>query len=257
MLVPAWKFALIGASGVSRLGRSPLLLLVFVLLPAVGDFAWAGSYRVAERSLTLDPPASYCLIDRKVKAEAELYRFMVQTNAELNRVLAVFVDCADLQRWRAGELLFLERYGNILTPIEETAYPGVTRGAFLAELRKAMNWALPLGIEAGQARIEATVPELTIGQSESLGIIEADEAALYGGIAQRLEYEGRSFILLGIFSMTLIKDVPLSVNLYRPLQDQQTVARLISAQRRFLQQLLERNRNPGDQGASPATPDPG
>jgi hypothetical protein len=257
MRLPIWKFPVAGARSVLPFGRRLSLVFALALSPAAGGSALADSYRVAERSLILDPPSSYCLIDRSVKAEAELYRFMVETNADLNRVLAVFVDCAELQRWRAGELSLLERYGNILTPIEETAYPGVTRSAFLAELRKAMDWALPLGIAAGQARIEATVPELNVGQSESLGVIEADEAALYGGIAQRLEYEGRSFVLLGIFSMTLIKDVPLSVNLYRPLKDQQTVARLISEQRRFLQLLLARNRNLGGRGASPASSDPG
>jgi hypothetical protein len=195
MCLPIWKFPVAGARSVLPFGRRLSLVFALALSPAAGGSALADSYRVAERSLILDPPASYCLIDRSVKAEAELYRFMVETNADLNRVLAVFVDCAELQRWRAGELSLLERYGNILTPIEETAYPGVTRSAFLAELRKAMDWALPLGIAAGQARIEATVPELNVGQSESLGVIEADEAALYGGIAQRLEYEGRSFVL--------------------------------------------------------------
>jgi hypothetical protein len=235
----------------------PGLWISLALLPAAGGSALAGSYRVAERSLVIEPPQSYCLIDRKVKAEADLFRFMEEINADLNRVLVVFVDCAELQRWRDGEVAFLQRYGNVLTPIEETSYPGMARGAFLEELRKVMDDAPLLGLEAGQERLEATMPELEVGESENLGIIEADDAALYAGIAQRLEYDGRTFVMLGIFSMTLINDVPLSVNLYRPLKNKQTVARLISEQRRFLQQLLERNRNLQGRIEGPATPDPG
>jgi len=253
MHLSALKFPVTKATAISL----PGLWLSLALLPAAGGSALAGSYRVAERSLVIEPPQSYCLIDREVQAEADLFRFMEEINADLNRVLVVFVDCAELQRWRAGEVAYLERYGNVLTPIEETSYSGMARGAFLEELRKVMDSAPPLGLEAGQARLEATIPELEVGQSENFGIIEADDAALYAGIAQRLEYDGRTFVMLGIYSLTLVNDVPLSINLYRPLKNKQTAARLISEQRRFLRQLLERNRNLQGRIEGPATRGPG
>jgi hypothetical protein len=230
--------------------------LSLALLLAAGGPALAGSYRVAERSLVIEAPQSYCPIDRKLPAEAELFRFMEDINAGLNRVLVVFVDCAELQRWRDGKAAFLERYGNVLTPIQETAYPRMARGAFLGELRKIMDSALPRGIEAGQARLEAAMPELRVGQTESLGIIDADEVALYGGIVQKLEYDGRAVALLGIFSMTLVNEVPLSINLYRPLENKETIAGLISEQQRFVRQLLVRNRNLQGRIGTPAPPRP-
>jgi hypothetical protein len=50
--------------------------------------------------------------------------------------------------------------------------------------------------------------------------------------------------------------VPLSINLYRPFENKQTVAVLISEQQRFVRQLLERNRNLQGRIGAPALPRP-
>jgi hypothetical protein len=228
------------------------ILVLLALSPASGGPALSERYRVAGRALAIEAPRSYCIIDPGIPDEAELFGFIEDVNAGLNRVLVVFVDCAELERWRRGEIAVLERYGNILTPIEETLYPGMARGVFLGELQKVMDGgALPLGAEAGQALLEAAAPALEVGESESLGILAVDEAALHAGVAQKLALDGQAVVILGIFSMTLINDVPLSVNLYQPLEDEATIERLVAEQRRFIRQLIERNRH-----LQGGTPDP-
>ena len=202
--------------------------LLFAFSPATGGSVSTERYQVAGRALAIEAPQSYCLVDPRLPAEAELFGFMEDVNAGMNRVLVVFVDCNELERWRKGEIAVLERYGNVLTPIEEIVYPGMARDVFLDELHKVMGGAPPLGVDAGQALLEAAAPALEVGQSESLGILVADEAALYAAVAQKLAHEGQAMVVLGIFSMTLVNDVPLSVNLYQPMDDATTIEQLIA-----------------------------
>lgn len=228
------------------------ICILLALSPATAGSTGTARREVAGRTLTIEAPPSYCMVDPGIPAEARLFGFMEDVNAGLNRVLVVFVDCEELDRWRKGEVSVLERYGNVLTPIEETIYPGMARSVFLDELHKVMGGALPLGTAAGQARLEAAAPSLAVGESESLGILEADETALYAGVAQKLAFEGRVMVILGIFSMTLVNDVPLSVNLYQPMEDRAMIDQLIARQRSFVRRLLDRNRSLGDEAPHPA-----
>ena len=231
--------------------------LQIALASSLGGAALAAGYQVAGRALDIEAPPSYCLLDPDIPAEAELFGFMEDTNAGRNRVLVVFVDCDELASWRRGEVTSLQRYGNVLTPIEQAVYPDMARGMFLDELSIAMGGAAPLGAEAGEVRLLEAAPMLEVGQSESLGILEADDLALYAGIARKLEFEGRAMVILGVYSMTLVNAVPLSVNLFQPVEDDKTIERLIAHQRRFLKQLLERNRNVQDGTTAPPTATPG
>lgn len=231
--------------------------LLLVLSRAASSPVLAAPFDVAGRALDIEAPQSYCIVDPGIPAEAELFGFMEDVNAGRNRVLVVFVDCDEMKGWRRGEVAFLQRYGTVLTPIEQTVYPGMARGMFLDELRRAMGGAAPIGSGAGQGRLREAAPALEVGQSESLGILEADDLALYAGIARKLEFEGRAMVVLGVFSMTLVNAVPLSINLYEPVEDEGTVERMIAQQRRFLERLLERNRSIRGGTAAPESATPG
>jgi hypothetical protein len=144
---------------------------------------------------------------------------------------------------------FLRRYGDVPTPIQQTARPGMARGMFLDELRIAMGDVPPLGTVAGQARLRKAAPAPEVGRSESFGVHEADDLVLCAGIARKLEVEGRTMVILGIFSMTLVQ--------VAEQEDERTVERPIAHQRRFLDRLLERNRDFQGGSASPLPTVPG
>ena len=231
--------------------------LLLALSLAASNTVLAAPYEVAGRALDIEAPQSYCIVDPGVPSEADLFGSMEDANAGRNRVLVVFVDCDELESWRRGETAFLQRYGTVLTPIEQTVYPGMARGMFLEELRAAMGGTPPVGSVAGQGRLLEAAPALEVGQSESLGILEADDLALYAGIARKLEFEGRAMVMLGVFSMTLVNAVPLSINLYEPVEDEGSVGRLIAQHRRFLERLFERNRTIRGGTAAPVSATPG
>ena len=49
--------------------------------------------------------------------------------------------------------------------------------------------------------------------------------------------------MAGVFAMTLMKEIPISVNLYRPYRDLATIKLLAGEQQRFLESLLMHNDN--------------
>ncbi len=203
--------------------------------------AQAANFRIADRSLAIEPPPSYCAVDRGIAEENDLVEFIEQINAGLNRVLLVFVDCDELGLWRSGRVSLLQRYGQVLTPIEEVAYRGMPRTVFLEQLEMAMDRAIPVGVEAGRARMETVLPELEAGQTESLGVLDVDDLALYAAIAQKMGLGQTEVVMAGVFAMTLVKDVPISVNLYRPYDGGATIDTLAREQRDFIEDLMKKN----------------
>ena len=223
----------------------PTRRILFLLLAGIwlfrADPLAAESYQIAGRDLRIAAPAGYCAIDRNIAAERDLHQVIAQVNSGLNRVLLIFADCGELQGWRRGEIAGLSRHGQILTPIGENALETLTRGAFLDRLHKVMDQTFDNGLQEGRSRAIAVLPELTLGEVRSLGVLARDEAALYAGMAELLEQDGRELVMAGVVAISLANQVPLSVNLYRPYRDQASVQGLLAEQKRLMRDLLRHN----------------
>jgi len=216
------------------------VLVALILLGGPGSLH-AANITVAGRTLSIDLPPSYCALDRGDPAEDEMFRIMERIQAGMNRVLVVFYDCAELARMRRGESNTFDRYGQILTPIKEQAYPGITREVYFAELAKVFDRAFAIGARLGQESIGEVIPEIQIGEARSLGVLETDEAALYAGMLEKIAFEGEEFTVAAVISMTLVKDVPVSINLYRPYEGDASLDLLLMEQQRFLRRLVQEN----------------
>jgi hypothetical protein len=219
---------------------SRLILAALIFLGGSASLH-AENITVAGRTLSIDLPPSYCVLDRSDPAEDEMFRIMERIQAGMNRVLVVFYDCAELARMRRGESNTFDRYGQILTPIREQAYPGITREVYFAELTKVFDRAFAIGARLGQENIGEVIPEIQIGEARSLGVLETDEAALYAGMLEKIAFEGEEFTVAAVISMTLVKDVPVSVNLYRPYEGDASIDLLLMEQQRFLRRLVQEN----------------
>jgi hypothetical protein len=201
----------------------------------------AASYEVAGRSVAVELPSDYCAIDKGIRAERELHEVIQQINAGMNRVLVVFVECQELRSWRRGEIDALTRYGQVLTPARETVFGDLDLSTFLGELRKVMDQAFAAGLQDGRSRALAVVPDLEVGEVRSLGVLAQDETAIYAGMAELLERGGGRLVMAGVVSMTLVNQVAVSVNLYRPYDDPASVETLLAEQKRLMEELLRRN----------------
>jgi hypothetical protein len=176
---------------------SRLILAALIFLGGSASLH-AENITVAGRTLSIDLPPSYCVLDRSDPAEDEMFRIMERIQAGMNRVLVVFYDCAELARMRRGESNTFDRYGQILTPIREQAYPGITREVYFAELTKVFDRAFAIGARLGQENIGEVIPEIQIGEARSLGVLETDEAALYAGMLEKIAFEGEEFTVAAV-----------------------------------------------------------
>lgn len=210
-------------------------------LAAPGTVA-AEIHTVAQRILEVEIPPAYCRLDRNRTAEDELFRVIEDVNANLNRVLSVFVDCEELAQLRQGVMVAVERYGQVLTPTKEVAYAGLPRRVFLDELQKVMGSAFVSGLEQGRDRMAAVLPNLKLGEVRSLGLLAVDDLALYAGMAELLAGNGGNRVIAGVVAMTLINEVPVSVNLYRTYEGPESIEALLVEQRQIVQSLMAGNK---------------
>lgn len=225
----------------TRRRRAAIALCASSLLLAVPETAAAEIYTVAQRPLEVETPSAYCRLDRDRTAEDALFRVIEEVNAGLNRVLSVFVDCDELAQWRQGVMVTIERYGQVLTPAEEIAYAGLPRRIFLDELQKVMGSAFATGLEQGRDRMAAVLPKLKLGEVRSLGLLATDELALYAGMAELMAGNEGARVIAGIVAMTLINEVPVSVNLYRTYEGPESIDALLVEQQKFLRELMAGN----------------
>lgn len=230
-------------------------LLALTLSLAGTSALRAETLNVAGRSLTIELPGGYCALDRGNPVEDEMFKVMERIQAGTNRVLVVFYDCEELASMRRGESDTFDRFGQVLTPVGEQAYPGITREVYFEELRKVFDQAFAIGAQQGQENVTRVLPEMEIGEARSLGILYGDDAALYAGMAEKIGFEGLEFTLAAVIAMTLVKDVPISVNLYRPHEGETSFERLLMEQQRFLNSLVAKNEQlEGRLAPKPATP---
>ena len=230
-------------------------LLALVLSLAGTPSLHAETFTVAGRSLSVDLPAGYCALDRSDPVENQMFDVMERIQAGTNRVLLVFYDCEELASMRLGETDTFDRYGQVLTPSGEQAYPGIDRHIYFGELRKVFDQAFAIGAQKGQENVARVLPEMEIGEARSLGIVYEDDAALYAGMAEKISFGGGEFTVAAIIAMTMIKDVPISVNLYRPYAGDDSFGQLLMEQQPYLRSLVGQNEQlEGRLAPTPATP---
>jgi len=231
---------------------SALTTLAFVSF-AAGN-AWAEEFSIGGREVTIKVPGTYCALNRDNPVENEMFEVMERVQDGLNRVLLVFYDCAELRAMHRGEHSTFGRYGQVLTPIREQAYPGVSREVFFTELRKVFDRAFAIGAERGRASVERNVPDMQIGEARSLGILGTDPRALYAGMLEKVAFEGEVATVAAVVSVTLLKDVPVSVNLYRTYHDETSFDLLLEEQRSYMERLTRLNEQLEGSAAPRGTP---
>jgi hypothetical protein len=214
---------------------------VLLALTFMAGSAWADDFSIAGRELSIKVPGTYCALDRDDPVEKEMFEVMEQVQDGLNRVLLVFYDCAELRAMHRGEHSSFGRYGQVLTPIREQAYPGISRDAFFAELRKVFDRAFAIGAERGRANVAKSIPDMQIGEARSLGILGTDPRALYAGMLEKVTFDGEVATVAAVVSVTLLKDVPISVNLYRSYEDEASFDVLLEEQRSYMERLMRLN----------------
>ena len=225
----------------SRLLRPSLnavTLVVAATVFAVSPPASAAPVTAAGVVLELPPPPEMCLLDVAHPVDKTLFQRVVVATRGSSEVLAAFAECAELKRLRAGTE-DVSHWGQYLRPTPPGAAPrvtasravfvrgvadGLTKLTFASSLEKASKQLAEGGVKMG------SVP---------LGLLHSDSDAVFFGLfAYYGDVEVPSTL---VTAMTVVKQVPVSINLYAPGASPQSAAQLLTQQKANLQALLRAN----------------
>lgn len=116
-----------------------------------------------------------------------------------------------------------------------------SRQAFVAA---ANTWATKISEETLK-QVDAKLRAATDGSTslnQDLGVLGTDDAAIYIGLLANAPAEdGSKRVLLGVTGMTVIKQLPVSMNLYEAKHPSSTVSRMLAIQQKNLAALVASN----------------
>jgi hypothetical protein len=139
--------------------------------------ASAETFKLAGRTVVLEPPKGFCALDPKRPKEAQIVALNEQMQQPRNHVILQLADCDELAGFRTGERQNFERYGQYFTPVSSDAVrlaSGQTRASYLAaaaqELPKLDSHML---VDELTKKFTATGSE--VAGARFLGVLDQDE----------------------------------------------------------------------------------
>lgn len=245
----------------SRIIRRAFLRAVCTaaLLVGVGAVPVAGAEEIdlGGRKINIEPPDGYCELDPSRPGEAQLLEMSARGQAGLNEQVAFWVSCATLAQARSVPSQSLTPYMLVLAPLSDGRIlpTGRRREQLIDEMEGAMKSWAPNNTLSDSAetdirrRFDETFGELAkaagreigLGEMRFLGQMGRDETAAYVGIMQRLVINGEEKTLSGIMSMTQVKGIAMSVNVYDDYVDAGTYDALQAAAQTTVRHLLGLN----------------
>jgi hypothetical protein len=221
-------------------------MLASALILIATERSRAETITFAGREVVVMPPAGYCAMNKSLRPDAALIRILERGNDGRNAVLLAFVDCESLPPWRRSEVSSFARWGQFLAPLQDgeaRVTPAVTRADMVRAIAQAvprLRWQeIAREIEE---RIASSGSGVQVESMTSLGIVHVDDKAAYHGLLLPLVLPDSSRVIVaGLVAMTLVNQVIVSINLYRPFVDQGTITALLEDQRQNIEALIRAN----------------
>ncbi len=243
----AWRRGGVARHGYIRGMTRHALAAALLLASAFAGSASAQDATLFGRQIHLQPPRGYCVAD-----EAHVERRIVARVREglqsQGPLLAMFVDCAELQRARAAGREVEDGFDDYATYCalmshgELRAIDQVSRQEFLDRM------AQPARPGIDQDVIDKAMKQLhdmgsTFTSGRYLGILDLDASAIYMGIAMSAPGQDGTAPAryLGVSGLTLIKGVRISVNRVRRYERPEDLPVLLAGQKQALSALVAAN----------------
>jgi hypothetical protein len=208
--------------------------------------ASADTFKLAGRTVVLEPPRGFCTLDPKRPKEAEIINLNEQMQQPRNHVILQLADCDELKGFRSGDRESFERYGQYFTPASTDAVrlaSGYTRATYLAaaaqELPKLDSRML---IDELTKKFRAS--DSDVAGARFLGVLDQDAAAIYLGIAFGNMTAGKKIVAasaMGVVGLTLVNDTSISLGLYQVNVGPDSVPDLLESVREQMAALVKAN----------------
>lgn len=221
--------------------------LTFRLAALVAFVASAGAQAATATingvTIKADAPAGYCELSDGHPRDAELLTQTRQMLRGNNHLVLSFVKCDEVADFRKGRRDKLDNFGQVMVPMPKGQFQRIyaARPAFVASLDASAKKIGSDTMKQVDAKLRAASGgELSVNQN--LGVLGTDDSAIYFAVLTNAPAEdGSRRVLLGVSGMTVIKQLPVTINLYEVKGPSSTASRMLSLQQKNLANLIAAN----------------
>lgn len=240
---------------VNLLKKYVYLLALFAVGYASAQPAQVVTETYAGVPIRLVIPQGYCAIRRDDPLGALSYQFQEEGNKGSNRVALLFSDCKEWAKRVANNSYRVRNHGSYLFQFvrkqEQLAPESYTLEKYIAD--GLTNSLKTDGItsessnakitEAIKKRLEAsTIAAPTFDSPLNLGLIDRNDQALFFGLGMTVKYPNEAPRINGVTAMTLVKQVPVSINIYSDHNPKTSFNKLLMQQREVVRKFFDANR---------------
>jgi hypothetical protein len=223
-----------------------LILSLAVLADPQSGRAESAEIVFGGKSAQIELPDGYCLMTEFEPSDARLIGILRAANQGASTVRLTFANCAQLVRWRKGELQTLDDYGYVATPDKfENTPVNMALPAFVDLVSRSLDSEgmrnFEQDIEVATDRVNERIPQIKLNETQNLGVIFKDDKALYIGLIQKLRTEfGDEKVLLGSTANTVLKNRVAHIFLYTVFNDD-ALATLLDNSRTLVDRTIAAN----------------
>jgi hypothetical protein len=188
------------------LGR---LTFAALALAAAASAALASQAMIGSVSVNLPPPGGFCELSASNSSDQR----MISTLNDLleksgNKLLVMSADCGQLADWRTGKRKLLDDYAQYQTPIATMDKPPTeTVAQTCSVLRAQGEKILANQMPDIKARVESTLKQIKMNETNFLGVLAEDPAACYAALIQKISTEaGTDKTQVTMFAVTILKN---------------------------------------------------
>ena len=224
-----------------------LSLLVTVLFLSPGQSVRAAEtskVAIGNRQVTLYIPDGFCLMDKNHPVDKRFLQAVRGVFRRSHRLLAAFADCAEQKAWRSGRRLYLDSFGQYITPFSGIYLDvKVTRPVMVATICKQMEHTSSAFKKRLSGDVKRHMEKQVKGAKfTNMNLLESnhsDENACYVSSRQDVRTPtGSKKTIAGVSAITLIGGKVVQINLYDRYKSDKTFASLFSDQRNNIAGLL-------------------
>lgn len=188
-----------------------------------------------------------CFFDETVAWDRSDLEFQRRSDSK-NLTLAGMADCGQLRAVRAGETGRLRSFGYVKSQLPNVGSEplNISREAYVREVSRVFRQQgtelLTNAQEKWKTKVDEARLNIKLGGATNLGVIyqEPDMVAILM-LAHMLQ--GKENVdRLGAMGLTLVRGIPLSINLYREFDDTSVVPALIAESRGTMKRLIQLNK---------------
>lgn len=191
--------------------RRLLALAAFALFPSL---AAAAPVTVEGRTIEFPGALGYCDLDTSLPGEKFLVDQQLQIQSGQNIILAYQGACNELIALRVGANQYLQEYMIAMVPMQNGAFTpmAMDRATFLQQMAASLPAVDPTLVQ----QLQTQGASVKVSGAQLIGVLGQDENAIYYGLLLEVSDGTSSVTAAAVVGITLIGDVPVSLNFYRP-----------------------------------------